>query len=171
VYLSDLTFSQVHIYVHLFDLTFSQDHVCVHLSDLTFSQNHVRVHLLNLIFSPVHVYVYLRDPHACVHVLHSHVILHSKNDKDFTSNDSGNCTERRSDLGVSDKHEHKCARRSNLDDAHTYTRRHHVCVYLSDLTFSQVHIYVHLFDLTFSQDHVCVHLSDLTFSQNHVHTT
>jgi hypothetical protein len=59
----DLTFSQVHIYVHLFDLTFSQDHVCVHLSDLTFSQNHVRVHLLNLIFSPVHVYVYLRDPH------------------------------------------------------------------------------------------------------------
>jgi hypothetical protein len=48
---------------------------------------------------------------------------HSKNNKDFTSNDSGNCTERRSYLGVSDKHEHKCARRSNLDDAHTYTRR------------------------------------------------
>jgi hypothetical protein len=79
---------------------------------------------------------------------------HSKNDKDFTSNDSGNCTERRSDLGVSDKHEHKCARRSNPFS------QNHVRVHLLNLIFSPVHVYVYLRD-----PHACVHV----LHQMHAH--
>ena len=45
---------------------------------------------------------------------------HSSCDKHFTSNDSGNCTERRSDIGVNDARNHILARRSDLGN----TRKH-----------------------------------------------